>query len=79
MFNVTNIGPMSPPILSLSDGGHVENLGLLALFQRRVEKIVVVDGGFYERSCDYASDLLATLELTRKKLKCSFTGEWDKH
>ena len=79
MFNVTNVGPISPPILSLSDGGHVENLGLLSLFQRRVEKIVVVDGGFYKRSCDYASSLLATLELARKKLHCSFAGEREKH
>ena len=74
MYNVTNIGPVAPPILSLSDGGHIENLGLLALFQRKLEKIVVVDGGCAKKYCEYADDLLWALELARKKLNCSFVG-----
>ena len=72
MYNVTNIGPSSPPILSLSDGGHIENLGLLALLQQRLEKIVVVDGG--NKYFSFADDLHISLNQARKKLNCSFVG-----
>ena len=45
MFSKNNVGPMPPPILLLSDGGHFENLASLPLLQRRISRIVVVDGG----------------------------------
>ena len=45
MFSKNNTGPMPPPIMLLSDGGHVENLALLPLLKKRLKRIIVVDGG----------------------------------
>lgn len=74
MLNVINIGPSPPPVLSLSDGGHFENLGVLPLFKRRLERIVAVNGGTVDEIHQSADDLLIALELARARLNCSFIG-----
>lgn len=43
-MNIMNVGPNPPAILSLSDGGHLENRGILPLLKLRLKKIVTVDG-----------------------------------
>lgn len=73
-MEVVNVGPTPPPILYLSDGGHVENLAILPLLKRRLSKILVVDGGSLEEDKGMAGDLLIALQQARKKLHCSFTG-----
>ncbi|KAK3737444.1 hypothetical protein QZH41_000165 [Actinostola sp. cb2023] len=73
LLGVTNVGPVPPPFMSLSDGAHVENLGLLPLLKQRLSRIIVVNGGALE-SGTYATDLLLTLQQARVKLRCSFTG-----
>ena len=75
MFNKENIGPMPPPVMLLSDGGHVENLALLPLLKKRMKKIVVVDGGFKNNENLYGDSLLNALILARKELNCSFLSE----
>ena len=75
MFNKTNTGPMPPPIMLLSDGGHVENLGLLPLLKKRVKKIIVVDGGYKHDNKLYGESLLNAMMLARTKLNCSFLSE----
>lgn len=62
-------GPVPPALLNLSDGGHVEALGLLALLKKRLRKIVVVDG-----TVSVLSELVQSLDLARKKLRCSFSA-----
>ena len=61
-------------MLRLSDGGHIENLGILPLLKLRLKKIVVVNGG--RTICDeaYGATLLASFDMARKKLGCSFSG-----
>lgn len=73
-INVINQGPNPPPVLRLSDGGHIENLGLLPLLKLRLEKIVAVNGGRTISDDLYGTTLLAALEMARKKLGCSFSG-----
>ena len=73
-MQVTNVGPNSPPVLSLSDGGHIENLGILPLLKLRLKKIIAVDGGRTLSDLDYGRELLLALDLARKKLGCSFLG-----
>ena len=63
---------MPPPIMLLSDGGHVENLALLPLLKKRLNKIIVVDGGYKHDQKLYGESLLNALMLARTKLKCSF-------
>ena len=72
MFSKNNTGPMPPPIMLLSDGGHVENLGLLPLLKKRLKRIIVVDGGYKHDQKLYGESLLNALMLARTKLKCSF-------
>ena len=72
VFSKDNTGLMPPPIMLLSDGGHVENLGLLPLLKKRVKKIIVVDGGYKEDQKLYGESLLNALTLARTKLNCSF-------
>ena len=74
MFSVPTRGPAPPPVLRLSDGGHIENLGILPLLKKRLPKIVVVDGGHKETDEEWGSDLLHAFSLAREKLNCSFTG-----
>ena len=73
-MQMTNIGPSPPPVLALSDGGHIENLGLLPLLKLRLKKIVAVDGSRFILDQDYAETLLIALDMARKKLGCSFTA-----
>ena len=70
---MVNVGPTPPPVLHLSDGGHFENLGILPLLKRRLEKIVVVDGGASSEEGP-AKDLIMALQKGREILRCSFTG-----
>jgi len=73
-MKITNQGPNPPAVLFLSDGGHVENLGILPLFKLRLKKIVSVDGGCAILDEDYGNALLVALDMARKKLGCSFSG-----
>ena len=74
MLSVTNRGPSPPPILLLSDGGHIENLAILPLLKKRLPKIVVADGGLKTGDSDWGTDLLYAFSLAREKLHCSFIG-----
>ena len=71
LTGVSNVGPAPPTILRISDGGHIENFGLLPLLQLRLTKIVVVNGGY---DADYGVELLYALQMARERLRCSFTG-----
>ncbi|XP_078369689.1 uncharacterized protein LOC144653542 [Oculina patagonica] len=75
MFNKNNCGPMPPPVMLLSDGGHVENLALLPLLKKKLKKIIVVDGGYKHDEKLYGDSLLNALMLARKKLNCSFLSD----
>ena len=74
-LNIENIGPMPPPVMLLSDGGHVENLAILPLLKKKLKKIIVVDGGYYSNEKKYGKDLLKALMLARRDLNCSFIGQ----
>lgn len=56
----------------LTDGGYVENLGLLALIERGVDLIVLSDMGYPEREGD---DLDMAIAQVKKLLKCDVTGK----
>ena len=75
MFHIVNTGPVLPAILHLSDGGHIENLALLPLLKRRLQRIVVVNGGHIGSDISYGDDLVHALQLARGKLNCSFLSE----
>eukprot|EP00794_Sanderia_malayensis_P013869 gene13869-15317_t len=74
VLQINNVGEVPPAILYLSDGGHVENLGMLALLKRRLRRIIVADGGFNATEYDVAESLLMALKMAREKLHCSFKG-----
>ena len=74
LTGISNVGPAPPTILRISDGGHVENLGLLPLLQRRLPKIVVVNGVGIDSDAEYGVELLYALQMAREKLRCSFIG-----
>lgn len=74
LFYVSNEGPMPPPVLRLSDGGHIENLAILPLLKKRLKKIVVADGGHKNKDGEWGESLLKALTLAREKLHCSFIG-----
>ena len=74
LLSVANRGPTPPPILLLSDGGHIENLGILPLLKKRLPKIVVVNGGGKTDDSDWGKDLLHAFSLARERLHCSFIG-----
>ena len=73
-MSVTNQGPLPPPILRLSDGGHIENLAILPLLKRRLSKIIIADGGLKADDSGWGDGLLKALSLAREKLNCSFIG-----
>ena len=73
-LGILNQGPNPPPVLRLSDGGHVENLGILPLLKLRLKKIISVFGGQAYSEQEFSETLLTALEMARKKLRCSFTG-----
>ena len=75
MFNAVTTGPEPPAMLHLSDGGHIENLAILPLLKRRLQRIVVVNGGETVPDSSYGDDLNNALELARKKLNCCFLSE----
>ena len=75
LLGVIDTGPVPPAILRLSDGGHIENLALLPLLKRRLQRIVVVNGGQAVPDSSYATDVVIALQLAREKLRCYFTGE----
>ena len=75
MLFVPNKGPYPPPVLRLSDGGHIENLAILPLLKRRLERIVVVDGGHKSNDSQWGQDLINAFSLAREKLHCSFIGQ----
>lgn len=74
-LNVNNVGERPPEYLRLSDGGHFENLALLPLLEKRLEKIAIFDGSRNPGGDKYAESLLKALKLAREKLRCSFVGE----
>ena len=73
-MKIVNQGPSPPAVLSLSDGGHIENLGILPLLKLRLQKIVSVGGSRTILDEDYGSSLMKALDLAREKLGCSFSG-----
>lgn len=78
LFSKDNSGSIPPAVLLLSDGGHYENLAILPLLQRKLKKIVVVDGGYKEDKEDYGKSVLDALMLARAELNCSFYDEHGK-
>ena len=75
IFTAVTTGPVPPAMLHLSDGGHMENLAILPLLKRRLQRIVVVNGGYTETDSSYGDDLIHAMELARKKLNCCFHSE----
>lgn len=73
-LNISNLGMNSPPVLRLSDGGHFENLALLPLLDKKLQKIVIFDGSCNPGGDKYADSLIHALNMAREKLHCSFTG-----
>jgi len=73
-LQTVDLGPVPPAVLNLSDGGHVEDLGLLALLKKRLQKIVVVDGTSRGQGQPVSLEVQRSLELARKKLRCSFSA-----
>ncbi|XP_078351132.1 uncharacterized protein LOC144635894 [Oculina patagonica] len=73
-FNIYNVGMDPPPVLRLSDGGHFENLALLPLLDKKLEKIVIFDGSCNPGDEKYADALLHAIKMAREKLHCSFVG-----
>ena len=73
-LGILNLGPSPPPVLRLSDGGHVENLGILPLLRLRLKRIISVYGGCAASEQAFCNTLMNALEMARKKLRCSFTG-----
>ena len=74
LLRVSNIGPVPPALLALSDAGRIEKYGLLSLLKLRLPKILIVDGSFIPDDKKYATYLLKSLELARKELHCEFVG-----
>ena len=72
LFSLDTIGSIPPAVLLLSDGGHYENLAILPLLQRKLKRIVVVDGGYKDEEEDYGKSILDALMLACTELKCSF-------
>ena len=75
LFSKDTIGPIPPAVLLLSDGGHYQNLALLPLLQRKVKRIVVVDGGHKDKEDKYGDSILDALKIARTQLNCSFYNE----
>ena len=73
-FQVDNVGPRPPALLSLSDGGRLEKFGLLPLLKKQLKKILIVDGSFIRSDEDYAKQILRSLDQARKELHCEFVG-----
>ena len=74
LFQVNNVGPRPPALLSLSDGGRLEKFGLLPLLKKRLKRILIVDGSFIVNDEDYAKQILKSMDQARKDLNCEFVG-----
>ena len=74
VFQVNNVGPNPPALLSLSDAGRLEKYGLLSLLKKRLKKILIVDGSFISSDADYAKYLLKSMDQAREQLHCEFVG-----
>ncbi|XP_065188866.1 uncharacterized protein LOC135819565 isoform X2 [Sycon ciliatum] len=64
-------------VLNLSDGAHLDNLGLLPLLRRRTSKIVLLDASAYYTG-DHSELLTVAMDFARQWLECRFktlTGE----
>ena len=65
LFSKDTIGPIPPAVLLLSDGGHYQNLAVLPLLQRKLKRIVVVDGGHKDKKDKYGDIILDALKIAR--------------
>lgn len=76
LLSINHVGRQDEAVaLTLSDGGHYENLGLLPLLAKRCPEIHVTDGGLdLKGDC---SDLIRALDLARRFLNCQFMVEAD--
>ena len=74
VFQVNNVGPNPPALLSLSDAGRLEKYGLLSLLKKRLKKILIVDGSFISSDADYSKYLLKSMDQAREQLHCEFVG-----
>lgn len=61
-LNISNFGTQQPPVLRLSGGGHFENLALLPLLEKKLKKIVIVDGSRNGGGVEYAKALRLALK-----------------
>ena len=68
-LGILNEGPNPPPVLRLSDGSHVENLGILPLLKLRLKKITSVYDGRVASDQECCNTLFNALEMARKKLE----------
>jgi len=70
LLQLVDIKNTWPHYLFLSDGGHLENLGILPLLRRRCKRIFICDGSQdVKGTCD---ELFKSLRLAEERLYCSF-------
>lgn len=74
VFQVDNVGPIPPALLSLSDAGRLEKFGLLPLLKKRLKRILILDGSFIKNDEDYSKHILRSLDQARRELHCEFVG-----
>jgi len=48
MVSLNTVGPISPPLLHLTDGGHLDNLGLIELLRRECKLMICFDAGLIQ-------------------------------
>ena len=75
ILSTITYGDTPPAMLHLSDGGHFENYGLLALLKLQLPKILLVHGLEMKSDDDYAKDIIVGMEHARNMLSCSFTSK----
>jgi len=63
-----------PPQVYLSDGAHADNMALLPLLDRRCYRTIVICDGTEDPE-EHCLKLLASLNLARRYLRCSFLPE----
>jgi len=70
LLQLVDIKSSWPHYVFLSDGGHIENYGMLALLRRKCKRIFLCDGTQdVKGTCD---DLFKSLRLAEQRLYCSF-------
>jgi len=72
MVSLNTCGPVSPPLIHLTDGGHLDNLGLIELLRRQCKLMICFDAG-YDPQCT-CEDLVFVLNSFRHK--CTFNVEY---